>query len=149
MSETTGRQQPRRWKKGESGNPAGRPKGARHKATLAAEQLLDGEAEALTRKAIEKAKEGDSVALRLCLDRILPPRKDRPLRINLPRLAAASDATTALATITAAVATGEITPGEGADLNAIVGGFVKAVETSDIEARVAALERKASDGKQV
>jgi Family of unknown function (DUF5681) len=138
-----------RWRKGQSGNPSGKPRGARHHATLAAEALLDGEAEALTRKAIEKAKEGDSIALRLCLDRILPPRKERPLRLSLPALASASDATAALAAVTAAVAAGEITPGEGADLNTVIAGYTKALEISDIEARVAALERKASDGKQV
>jgi uncharacterized protein DUF5681 len=123
------------------GNP-GRPRGARHRATLAAEALLDGEAEALTRKAIEKAKEGDTVALRLCLDRILPPRKERPLRLALPTLASAADATGALAAVTAAVAAGEITPGEGADLNTVVAGFVKALETSELEARIAALEKE-------
>ena len=61
---------------GQSGNPAGKPKGARNKTTLAVEALLDGEAEALTRKAIERALEGDSVALRLCLERI-PSRPAR------------------------------------------------------------------------
>jgi Family of unknown function (DUF5681) len=50
------------WKKGQSGNPAGPPKGTRHKATIAAEALLDGEVEALTRTAIERALEGDGVA---------------------------------------------------------------------------------------
>jgi hypothetical protein len=70
--------------KGQSGNPGGRPLGARHKATLAAEALLDGEAEGLTRKAIEAALGGDMPALRICLDRILPPRKERPVRFKLP-----------------------------------------------------------------
>src|SRR5215472_5185933 len=56
------------------GNP-GRPKGARHKATLAAEALLDGEAEGLTRKCVEAALGGDMAALRICMDRILPPAK--------------------------------------------------------------------------
>ena len=60
---------------GQSGNPNGRPKGSRNAATLALESLLDGEAEALTRKAVELALAGDIAALRLCLDRILPPRK--------------------------------------------------------------------------
>jgi hypothetical protein len=63
---------------------AGKAKGARHKATLAAESLLDGEAEKLTRTAIERALAGDGVALRLCLERLIPPRKDRPIRIDLP-----------------------------------------------------------------
>jgi hypothetical protein len=138
-----------RWLPGHAPPGAGRPRGSRHKATLAAEALLDGEAAALTRKAIERALEGDGTALRLCLERIIPPRRDRPLRLALPALTSASDATAALAAITAAVAEGEITPGEGADLNAVVGGFIKAVELSDIEVRLAALEMKASeDGKQ-
>jgi hypothetical protein len=64
---------------GKSGNPAGKLKGTRNKTTLAVEALLDGEAETITRKAIELAKDGDLAALRLCLDRIAPPRKDRPV----------------------------------------------------------------------
>ena len=57
------------FKPGTSGNPSGKPAGARNKTTLAVEALLDGEAEDLTRKAIELAKAGDMTALRLCLDR--------------------------------------------------------------------------------
>ena len=70
---------------GTSGNPNGRPRGARNKATLAAEALLEGEAEALTRKLVDKAKEGDNGALRFCLDRICPPRRDRVVTIEMPR----------------------------------------------------------------
>jgi hypothetical protein len=105
--------------------------------------LVDGESGQLTRKCIEMAKAGDTVAMRLCLERILPPRRDRPMHITLPTLTSASDATAAIAAITAAVAEGEITPGEGADLNTVVGGFIKAVELTDIEVRLAALEMKA------
>jgi hypothetical protein len=115
---------------------------------LAAEALLDGEAAALTRKAIEKAKEGDTVALRLCLERILPARKDRPLRIDLPKLASASDATAALAMVAAKAAEGEITPDEGASVNGVISGFLKAVELTEIEKRLAEVERRVTgDGK--
>jgi hypothetical protein len=139
-----------RWLPGAVNNPAGRPKGARHRSTLAAEALLDGEAAALTRKAIERAKEGDSVALRLCLERILPARKDRPLRIELPKLASASDATAALAMVAEKVAAGEITPDEGASVNGVIAGFLKAVEITDIEKRLAEIERRvAGDGKSI
>src|SRR6267378_3533082 len=69
---TAGKQRGRPFLRGESGNPAGRPMGARHKATVAAEALLDGEAEALTRKAVEMALAGDGTARRLCLDRTEP-----------------------------------------------------------------------------
>ena len=105
MTENSGPKQAGRFEKGRSGNPAGKPHGARHRATLAAEMLLDGEAQALTRKAIERALEGDSTALRLCLERIVPVRKERPLRLALPSLTNAGDAARAIAAITAAVMT--------------------------------------------
>lgn len=73
MLEKTDTKQGARFRKGQSGNPSGRPRGARNKTTRAVEALLDGEAEALTRKAIERALEGDTTALCLCLDRLLPP----------------------------------------------------------------------------
>ena len=72
VANAAGKQRGRPWAKGESGNPRGKRQGARHRTTLAAEALLDGEAKALTRKAIELALAGETVALRLCLDRILP-----------------------------------------------------------------------------
>ena len=76
----------RLFRKGRSGNPAGRPPGSRNRATIAAEALLEGEAQALTRKAIELALAGDTTALRLCLERIVPQRKsDRRLRSAAPR----------------------------------------------------------------
>lgn len=87
---TAGKQRGRPFRRGESGNPAGRPIGARHKATVAAEALLDGEAERLTRKVLEMALAGDIVAMRLCLERILPPRRERPVRFKLPEFAIAT-----------------------------------------------------------
>ena len=72
-----------RFRKGRSGNPKGRPMGVRNKATEAAELVLDGEAEALTRKAVERALEGEASALRLCLERIIPPRRERPGGLTL------------------------------------------------------------------
>ena len=91
-SEIAGKKQDTRFKPGQSGNPAGKPKGLRNRATLALEALLDGEAEELTRKAIELAKGGDMAALRLCLDRIVPPRKDRHVAFPLPAMNAPVDA---------------------------------------------------------
>jgi len=128
------------WKPGQSGNPAGRPKGARNKATVAAEALLDGEAEEITRKAIEKAKEGDMVAIRLCMDRFLPPRKDRHVCFELPKMEKASDAVAASASIVTAVAQGELTPGEAGDLIKIVESYARVLQTADIEARLEQLE---------
>src|SRR5204863_8824347 len=104
------------------GNP-GRPRGARHKATLAAEALLDGEAEGLTRKAVEAALGGDMAALRLCLDRIVPPRRERPVNFRVPPRKSAEDAAVAMAAITEAVAAGELLLGEAESASALVERF--------------------------
>jgi hypothetical protein len=127
---------------GTSGNPNGRPFGARNKATLAMEALLDGEADAITRIAIEKAKGGDSAALRLCLERILPPRKDRPVSFSLPQLGTVTDAPAATAAIVAAVAAADITVAEGSELAKLVDTYVRAVEASDLDKRLRAIEEK-------
>jgi len=131
-----------KFKSGQSGNPGGRPKGSLNKATLAAQALLDGEAEALTRKVVDLAKDGHPVALRLCLERLLPPRKDRPINFILPKIKGAEDLVKALGAILEAVAQGEITPGEGQTLTAMLDGYRKGLETADHEARITALEEE-------
>jgi hypothetical protein len=132
----------RPFQRGKSGNPNGRPKGHRNKATMAIEELLDGEAEALTRKVIEKALEGDLTALRLCLDRLLPPRRDRPVTFELPKIESAADARKASSAILAACAVGTLSPGEAAEILSLVAAFVQVVETTETEARLAALEKE-------
>ena len=130
-----------RFKKGQSGNPKGRPKGSRHKTTVAIELLLDGEAEAITRKAIEKAKEGDMIAIRLCMDRIVPPRKDRHVAFSLPTMATANDAAIVAASIVENASEGEITPSEAGELMKIVEGYARSLQVSDFEERLERLEK--------
>ena len=144
MPETTLQKQAERtpegqFTKGFSGNPAGRP-GCRNHATRTAEALLDGEAEALTRKAVTLALGGDALALRLCLDRVIAPRRDRPVHFDLPPIADVADVANAMAAITAAVAEGAITPGEGAEVAKVVDAYVRALEASDFDQRLKALE---------
>ena len=126
--------------KGQSGNPRGRPKGARHKTTLAIESLLEGDAEAITRKAIEKALEGDMTAIRLCLDRLAPPVKDRPAPFKIPKMEKAADAATVASAIVEAVAVGELTPCEAGDVMKILDIYTRTLQAADIEARVEQLE---------
>lgn len=121
------------------GNP-GKPKGARHKATQAALALLDGEAEGLTRKAVELALEGDTVALRLCLERIAPPRKEAPVAFDLPSMQSAEDAAQAAGTVLSAVASGELTPSEGAHVMALIETYRRTLELTELEARLSSLE---------
>src|SRR5260370_28811223 len=127
------------------GNP-GRPKGARHKTTLAVEALFEGEAETLTRKAIEIAKSGDIAALRLCLDRIAPARKDRTIGFELPHIATAADIVKASGALLSAVAEGELTPSEAGELSKLLDGHRSAMTTVELEARVAKLEAAQRNG---
>ena len=127
-----------------AGNP-GKPKGTRHKATRAALELLDGEAEALTRQAVTQALEGDTTALRLCLERIAPPRRDAPVTFDLPPMKTACDAAKAAGAVLEAVALGDLTPTEGAHIMALVETYRRTLETSELEARIPALESGAAD----
>ncbi|MHB1527776.1 MAG: DUF5681 domain-containing protein [Candidatus Dormibacteria bacterium] len=112
MSDPATSKQTHGFQPGTSGNPSGRPRGSRNKATLAAETLLEGEAEALTRKAVELALQGDAVALRLCIERVYPAPKTRKLALDLPADVLA-DPSSAVAMIQRAVLAGEIDPDTG------------------------------------
>lgn len=123
------------------GNPGGgRPKGRRHAVTLAVEALLEGEAEGLTRKAVEMAMGGDITALRLCLDRIAPARRDRPVAVDLPPVERAADHAPALAAVAAAVAQGDLSPAEAKALGDVLELHRKAIETAELEKRISDLE---------
>jgi hypothetical protein len=146
LQEQAGRDENGRFVKGCSGNPSGRPLGARNKATETAELLLDGEAEALTRMALELALGGNATALRLCLERIIPPRRGRPVQLGLPPVRGAADLGDTMAAITNAAGEGAITPGEAVELARVVEIFVRAVETSDFERRLQQLEERSHAG---
>ena len=126
--------------KGRSGHPMGRPAGARNKKTLAAAVLLEGEAEALTRRAVDLAFAGDPMALRLCIERILPPCRERTVKFVLPPIESAADIAPAMKAVTSALAGGMITPGEAATIAAVVDTFVRAIETSDFDRRLQLME---------
>ena len=145
IPENTERKQGKQtFKPGQSGNPSGRPKGSRNKATLTMETLLDGEADAITRKAIEKALGGDPAALRLCMERIAPARRDRPIQFDFPKIETTSDAAKASAALVAAVARGDLTPSEASELGKLLESYVRTLEATDLEDRLARLERMTS-----
>jgi hypothetical protein len=134
----------RPFEKGRSGHPAGRPPGARNKKTLAAAVLLEGEAETLTRRAVELALAGDPTAMRLCIERILPPCRERAVKLVLPPIESAADIAPTMRAVTAALAAGVITPGEGQRIAATVDTFVRAIETGDFERRLRIVEAEVS-----
>src|SRR5947209_14911431 len=101
---------------GQSGNPAGRPRGARNKATVLFEELLEENGEAVIRNLIERAKRGEGKALGWLMGTIMPKRKGAPIEIDLPRLEGAEDAPRIIAAVVAAVGAGDVTPEEGISL---------------------------------
>src|SRR6516164_1131707 len=129
-----------RFEKGVSGNPAGRPAGSRNNATLACEALLEGQAETLTQKAVDMALAGDPVALRICLERISPVRKDRAVRFPLPPITSARDAADIAAAVAQAVAAGHLTPSEAAEIGKVIEIYVKAYQTAELNDRIARVE---------
>jgi hypothetical protein len=108
---------------------------------MAAEELLQGEAERLTRKCIELALAGDTVALKLCLDRIYPARKDRPVAFPLPPITSARDAAVIAAAVAQAVAAGHLTPSEAAELGKVIEIYVKAYQTAELNDRIASVKQ--------
>lgn len=121
---------------------SGRPRGSRHKTTVAIEALLEGQHAALTQKVIAKALEGDVTALKLCLDRLAPVRRDVPVRVALPEVDGASDLLAASSAVVAALSEGQITPTEAGGVMAILSAHQRFVETLDLEVRLKRLEER-------
>ena len=121
---------------------AGRPKGARNKKTIAITSLLEGQAEALTQTAVTKALEGDSVALRLCIERIAPAPKDQPVSFNLSKMCNALDASEAARSVLTAVSDGELTPIEATRVMGLIDRYRRTIELTEIEQRLQALEHR-------
>jgi hypothetical protein len=130
------------WKPGQSGNPKGKAKGTRNKATMLAIAILEKDIEAIAKKVTEAAIGGDLQAARMVLERLVPPTRERPVSLPLPDTSTTEGVSQAQQAILAAVATGELTPGEGTALSGIVEQHRKAIETQELEQRIAALEAK-------
>ena len=132
---------------GQSGNPNGRPKGARNRVTRAVEALIDGQGEALAAKAVEKALQGDSAMLRALLSTLVPPRRERTVEFELPKIESAADARKASSAVITACAASELSPHEASQIMGLISTHVRAIE---VEARVAVPEKKQpTSGKEV
>ena len=119
---------------------SGRPKGARNKQTLAIESLLNGQAEALTQTAISKALDGNSMALRLCMERIAPAPKDNPVSFALPQMNNALNASQAAGSVLTAVSEGNLTPIEATRVMGLIDSYRRTLELTEIEQRLQVLE---------
>jgi hypothetical protein len=135
-----------RFQKGQSGNPKGKPKGARNRTTLIAQTLLDGQAEALVGKVVQLALDGDLTCLRICLERLVPPKRDAPIDIDLPDISTVADIPKLFGSLTAKLREGGITPSEARVLIDLAEAIRRLFELTELEQRISALEEKASNG---
>ena len=109
---------------------------------MAVQELLEGEAEALTRKCVDLAMAGDTTALRLCMERLAPAVKSRPVNLRLPPIKTVADILEAQAATIGAMAIGDITPDEAATIAGVLDAKRKALETVDLEQRIGRLEQQ-------
>ena len=129
-----------KYKKGESGNPTGRPKGSLNKTTLIVQKLLASEAEEITRQVIEIAKEGDLQACKLILERLVPPAKDGPVEIKLPEISRVEDILKGFTEVSKGLATGMLTPTQAKTVGDILEQHRKSIESRELEQRIEQLE---------
>jgi hypothetical protein len=120
-------------KRAKAGIRPAAPRGPRNKATILAEEMFQGEAETIIRKAIDKAKEGDMTAIRLCLERVFPRLRDRATMFDLPPINSVQEALAALAAIVAGVRDGDITAAEGSELSKLVDHYLRVLEAKVFE----------------
>jgi Family of unknown function (DUF5681) len=109
-----------RFTPGQSGNPAGRPLGSRNRKTLACEALFEAEAEEAVRNVIDRAKDGQPAAMRLCMERAVPTGRNRPLAIALPPIKRPEDAEAAVEVVTAELGAGNLTIQEASSLISLI-----------------------------
>ena len=129
-----------RFRQGCSGNPAGRPLGARNKSTRVVEALFGEHAEALAQVLLHKALAGEDFALKLVMQRAAPAPKGRPVEIALPEMDTAGQVKAAMAATARAIAAGEITPAEGEIVSQVIERQRRVVETADLERRLERVE---------
>jgi F0F1-type ATP synthase gamma subunit len=138
-----------RFQQGQSGNPSGRPRGALNRATVLAQELLAARVESIAAKLIELAEGGDMRAIRVCMDRLVPAIKHQPIAVELPPLEKPADSVEAAASIAAAVAAGELTATEAAELAKLIDVYVRALDGKGFDERLTKLENEISGAPAV
>lgn len=119
----------------------GRPAGSRNAASLLADRLAEEDAEEIIRAILIAAKAGEAWAAEIVSKRLWPIRRGRPTPLpSLPAVKSPADVPTALCALLGAVAAGELTSAEAADLAGVVEAVRRGFEIADIEDRLRRLE---------
>lgn len=129
-----------RFTKGQSGNPAGRKKGIKDRRVSLREKFA-ASTDDLVETVILFAKSGDMQAMRIAMDRIIPPIKEERIQVAIPSIKNAEDCTRAQATVLNAVAAGELLPSEGQTMASLIDAQRRAYETTDLVKRLEAIEQ--------
>ena len=136
------------WKPGQSGNPNGRKLGSRNKATILAQEMIDGRGKELVETALNLALSGDTSLMRCLLARLVPERKDAPIRVDLPTVENVADLPKITGALLAGVGSGTVTPSEATAIANLVEAHRRASELGDVEQRLAAIEERLLGGKK-
>jgi hypothetical protein len=131
----------------------GRPKGSRNKATIALQEMLDGHGESITRKCALLALQGDPTSMRLCMERLIAPKKDHAVKFKCRPTTTAAEVAAAVDAILQDAARGQLTPAEGQMIIASLEGKLRVIEKVEYEARMNALEARseadATEGRRL
>jgi uncharacterized protein DUF5681 len=130
----------RPFRPGQSGNPWGKPRGVRNRATLLLDKMAETDAADVLSAVISRAKKGDVTAASMIMARVWPARKGRAIAFDLPPLRTAADLAAALGRIAQAIGSGILSPEEGQAVGAVLEMQRKALELTELEARVVVLE---------
>lgn len=129
------------YKKGQSGNPAGKPKGTKDSRTEL-RRLLEPHSAKLVKKVVEKALDGDTAALRICMDRLIAPVRSNPIRIGTlsGTLSERGDQ------VMEAIVQGSIGVEEAASLMSVIQSQARIIEATELDKRISALEKALENG---
>lgn len=143
MPENAGELQAKgRFLKGCSGNPRGKAKGTKNHATLAAENLLKGELESICRRLIQEATSGNMQAIKMILDRVLPPKRTPSTHFDLPNFEGSAGVMNAISSVMKAVSQGNLSIGDGEALTRMIDAYMRAKEAYDYEERLSKIEQR-------